>query len=116
MFRWRIYDHRFKNLPASGNCWAAEYRPRQPRRPPAPAAADPGAARHGARDTFGARRLHLPAVRSARAGRADAIALDAGVFQWSTDRLGREAESIAGLGIPAVLLFGLPASKDPYRD
>jgi porphobilinogen synthase len=36
-----------------------------------------------------------------------------GVFQWSTDLLAREAESIAKLGIPAVLLFGVPESKDP---
>lgn len=36
-----------------------------------------------------------------------------GVFQWSPDQLAREAESIAALGIPAVLLFGLPAEKDP---
>ena len=36
-----------------------------------------------------------------------------GVYQWSPDLLAREAESIAALGIPAVLLFGLPAAKDP---
>ncbi len=36
-----------------------------------------------------------------------------GVFQWSPDRLAQEAESIATLGIPAVILFGLPAEKDP---
>jgi porphobilinogen synthase len=36
-----------------------------------------------------------------------------GVFQWSPDQLVREAESIAALGIPAVILFGLPAEKDP---
>jgi porphobilinogen synthase len=36
-----------------------------------------------------------------------------GVFQWSLDRLAREAESIAALSIPAVLLFGIPAEKDP---
>ena len=35
-----------------------------------------------------------------------------GVFQWSIDKLAREAESIARAGIPAVLLFGLPAAKD----
>ncbi|MGD2207703.1 MAG: porphobilinogen synthase, partial [Anaerolineae bacterium] len=29
------------------------------------------------------------------------------------DRLPSEAEEIAGLGIPAVILFGLPAEKDP---
>jgi len=36
-----------------------------------------------------------------------------GVFQWSPDRLVREAESIAALAIPAVILFGLPEEKDP---
>ena len=36
-----------------------------------------------------------------------------GVYQWSIDKLAREAESIAGLGIPAVMLFGIPAEKDP---
>ncbi len=41
------------------------------------------------------------------------IASMPGVFQWSIDKLAAEAESIAELGIPAVLLFGLPAEKDP---
>ncbi len=41
------------------------------------------------------------------------IASMPGVYQWSADLLGREAESIASLGLKAVLLFGLPASKDP---
>jgi porphobilinogen synthase len=36
-----------------------------------------------------------------------------GVYQWSIDLLAREAESIAQLQIPAVILFGLPAQKDP---
>jgi porphobilinogen synthase len=35
-----------------------------------------------------------------------------GVFQWPLSMLEREAERIARLGIPAVLLFGLPAEKD----
>jgi len=35
-----------------------------------------------------------------------------GVFQWSVDALAAEAESIAKLGIPAVLLFGVPDRKD----
>ncbi len=35
-----------------------------------------------------------------------------GVFHFSPDRLPREAEEIAHLGIPAVLLFGIPAHKD----
>jgi porphobilinogen synthase len=42
----------------------------------------------------------------------DEIASMPGVFQWSIDNLAREAESIARAGIPAVLLFGLPAVKD----
>jgi len=41
------------------------------------------------------------------------IASMPGVFQWSVDSLAKEVEELAGLGIPAVLLFGLPASKDP---
>jgi porphobilinogen synthase len=36
-----------------------------------------------------------------------------GVFQWSPDLLADETKSIAELGIPAVILFGIPASKDP---
>jgi len=36
-----------------------------------------------------------------------------GIFQWSPDLLASEAEAIAALGLRAVLLFGLPAHKDP---
>ena len=36
-----------------------------------------------------------------------------GQFQWSVDRLAAEAESIAELGFPAVILFGIPDHKDP---
>ncbi len=35
-----------------------------------------------------------------------------GQFQWTVDQLPAEAESIARLGILAVILFGLPAEKD----
>ena len=35
-----------------------------------------------------------------------------GVFQLSVDELVRDAKEAAALGIPAVLLFGLPAAKD----
>lgn len=35
-----------------------------------------------------------------------------GNYHWSVDRLAAEVEEIAELGIPAVLLFGLPAEKD----
>ena len=36
-----------------------------------------------------------------------------GVFQLSIDQLAREAHELAALGIPAVVLFGLPTEKDP---
>ncbi len=36
-----------------------------------------------------------------------------GVYQMSVDRIVRECQEVASLGIPAVLLFGLPESKDP---
>jgi len=36
-----------------------------------------------------------------------------GNYHWSPDRLPAEVEEIARLGIPAVILFGLPAEKDP---
>jgi porphobilinogen synthase len=36
-----------------------------------------------------------------------------GNYHWSVDRLPAEAQEIARLGIPAVILFGLPAEKDP---
>lgn len=36
-----------------------------------------------------------------------------GVHQLSVDELVRDVRELPGLGIPAVLLFGLPAAKDP---
>ena len=36
-----------------------------------------------------------------------------GCYQWSLDRLPAEITEIVDLGLPAVLLFGLPAAKDP---
>ncbi|NCF64443.1 MAG: porphobilinogen synthase [Chloroflexi bacterium] len=36
-----------------------------------------------------------------------------GVFQLSVDQLAGEARQMTALGIPAVVLFGLPAHKDP---
>ena len=50
-------------------------------------------------------------VRRGRSVRAEIRSMP-GVYQWSVDRLPQEAEAIAGLGIPAVLLFGIPDEKD----
>ncbi len=35
-----------------------------------------------------------------------------GVYQWSVDQVVREAEALARVGVPAVILFGIPATKD----
>lgn len=35
-----------------------------------------------------------------------------GIMQWPLEHVGREAERISRLGIPAVLLFGIPNEKD----
>jgi len=37
-----------------------------------------------------------------------------GIEQLSVDRLSEEAREVAALGIKAVLLFGIPATKDPH--
>jgi len=36
-----------------------------------------------------------------------------GNYQWSVDKLAEEAKDIASLGIPGVILFGIPDEKDP---
>src|SRR5439155_6373438 len=36
-----------------------------------------------------------------------------GQFQLSIDELAKEAKDVAGMGIPASLLFGIPEEKDP---
>jgi porphobilinogen synthase len=41
-----------------------------------------------------------------------AISSMPGIMNWSLEYLGREVERIANLGIPAVLLFGIPNDKD----
>ncbi len=42
-----------------------------------------------------------------------AIASMPGQYQWPLGKLAAEAEAVAKLGIPAVILFGIPESKDP---
>lgn len=41
------------------------------------------------------------------------IASLAGNYHWPVEGIAAEADALYGLGIPAVLLFGLPPSKDP---
>ena len=42
------------------------------------------------------------------------IASMPGVSQLSVDRVVEECREVADLGIPAVILFGVPEHKDPY--
>lgn len=42
------------------------------------------------------------------------IASMPGHFQWSLDRVGEEIEEILALGIKAVILFGIPETKDAW--
>ena len=65
-----------------------------------------------AETTLEARQLVLPLfVRSGRKLRRPIAAMP-GVFQLSPDELVREAAAAHSLGIPAVLLFGIPERKD----
>lgn len=45
-------------------------------------------------------------------GKSQAIEVMPGILRFSMDKLPEEIEEIASLGIPAVLLFGLPEAKD----
>ena len=45
-------------------------------------------------------------------GKSQAIEVMPGILRFSVDKLPEEIEEIASLGIPAVLLFGLPEAKD----
>lgn len=46
-------------------------------------------------------------------GRVQPVSSMPGVAQLSVDRAAEEAETVRGLGIPGVILFGVPESKDP---
>jgi len=57
--------------------------------------------------------LIYPLFATAASGTPRAVSSMPGVSQWPVDRVAQEAEAAAQLGIPAVLLFGIPATKDP---
>jgi porphobilinogen synthase len=80
-------------------------RPRRLRRTPA--------LRRMARETrLEAEQLVLPLfARSGRKARQPVASMP-GVFQLSPDEAAREAEKAHALGVPAVLLFGIPDAKD----
>ncbi|MGH7614760.1 MAG: porphobilinogen synthase [Gemmatimonadales bacterium] len=56
--------------------------------------------------------LIYPLFVTAASPTARPVASMPGVSQWPADRIASEAEAAFQLGIPAVLLFGIPAAKD----
>ena len=56
--------------------------------------------------------LVLPLFAVEGRGVREAVASMPGVFRLSADELASEAKLVADLGIPAVILFGIPAAKD----
>jgi porphobilinogen synthase len=56
--------------------------------------------------------LVLPLFVIEGRGVKQAVASMPGVFRFSVDRLVEEAKEVAGLGIPGVILFGVPSAKD----
>jgi len=73
-----------------------------------------GAIRDMVRETrLSVKDLIYPMFVRCGAGVRDPIPSMPGQFQYSVDTIAEEAETIHSLGIPAVLLFGLPDRKDP---
>jgi porphobilinogen synthase len=51
-------------------------------------------------------------IRPGRDGQREISSMP-GVYQWTVSALSKEVENVARLGIPAVILFGIPEEKDP---
>jgi porphobilinogen synthase len=62
---------------------------------------------------LGVENLILPFFIVHGRGVREPIASMPGVSRLSLDELAKEAKDAASMGIPAILLFGIPASKDP---
>jgi porphobilinogen synthase len=62
--------------------------------------------------TLDAGDLIYPLFVKPGSARRDEVSSMPGVFQLSIDELDREADELLSLGVPAVILFGLPETKD----
>src|SRR6201981_3323681 len=58
------------------------------------------------------RQLIYPMFVSEKVDRAEAISSMPGVYQYSVNELVENAKQVFDLGIPAILLFGIPRLKD----
>jgi len=56
--------------------------------------------------------LVLPLFAVPGSGVREAVSSMPGVFRLSADQIAEEAKAVADLGIPAVILFGIPEAKD----
>ena len=56
--------------------------------------------------------LILPLFVVEGQGVREAVASMPGVFRYSVDQVALEAKRVADLGVPGVILFGIPAEKD----
>ena len=56
--------------------------------------------------------LVLPLFAVPGSGVREAVTSMPGVFRLSADQIAEEAKAVADLGIPAVILFGIPERKD----
>ena len=55
----------------------------------------------------------MPYFVRAGKGLRSPIASMPGQFQFSVDELAKEAKGLAKTGVPSIILFGIPSSKDP---
>src|SRR5262249_11184484 len=109
--RWRppspATSRRPEPLPRENEAMAHPlYRPRRVRESPL--------LRRMVRETrLGVESLILPLFAVHGRGVREPIGSMPGVARLSLDELAKEAKDAAGMGIPAILLFGVPAAKDP---
>jgi porphobilinogen synthase len=55
-------------------------------------------------------------LRCRGTGFAQEVTSMPGVYQLSVDKIVEEAKEVHDLGIPAIILFGIPDTKDDRRD
>jgi porphobilinogen synthase len=101
-----VSEKNFGDLPANSGAGFPGVRPRRLRRSPA--------IRAMVRETelTAADFIYPMFVRPGKDGSREIPSMP-GIYQWTVTALSKEIESVAALGVPAVILFGIPEQKDP---
>ena len=99
----RLKSHRSIRTIKKDRQWNSSYRPRRLRKNET--------LRRMTRRPRSPRRPHPPFVTYGK-GVKKPISSMPGQFQLSVDNIRKEAKEVKGLGIPAVILFGIPEHKD----